>query len=540
MDTDDSNLWIQRSMYYSQEPTSYIYNEIVNAETSRDAFHMREKLLGDFSLFEKTFLQPSQHVQAIEGVKGHQKAVEFFGLLSAPHALATSSENASYFESQAGKAVLEHMKDYLFVVIPGFGSHTMQEFSYAYLVEEANRHYKRPLRRPRTKQGDEVFYEDPKIYYGDVAEVGFDVVHPMGDELGNSMGNNVKVADFLASWIRNLPTPYKDKKLILFGYSKGSPIAHHVVQQHEDIRARTRMIVTAAGATQGTSAARSGLEKLEEISKHADGANPSIAQLSMAGPVILEYLLPLFTQQNNFISEEQLKKWERFFDAKSLQDVMDGARSLTPYESIKWNMTNINKENFSNVTIFNISVLTNIQDMLLPGHVSPELGPELPTQLVPTLILDTENSNTPKLVWEQFSLDNVFLYSTSVGGFENSAGGLFDTQVGWMDTKSMGIDFRPLNASLDEEEIRKLGDELGYPVNGKIPRKELIREQVEGLRFVDLGELRGTHWDLAFRQVYKPDKRMSDTHYVHTFPRRSFLRALVETLTLYKIIEEDK
>lgn len=536
LNEDQINHWIQKSIYYSPEPTSDIYYQIVNSEMSRDAFRAREKLLGDFSVFEENFLQPPEDTKA-KNFGIDKKAEEFFKLLVSPNSLF---KDVDYFQSTVGKAVLEHMKDYLFVVVPGFGSHTMQEFSYAYLVEAANSHYGRPLRRPREKQGNEVIYEDPKTYYGKVSEVGFDVVHPMGSELGNSMGDNENIANFLAEWIRSLPEAYKDKKLILFGYSKGAPIAHHVVQQHEDIRNRTRMIITVAGVTQGTSIAQSGLEKIEKLleNKGAD-ANSIIGQLSMAGPLVLEKILPLLLhprQSAPFILEEQVEDWKRFFEVKNMAEVLDGARSMTPYERVKWNMRHVNKENFSNIAVFNLSVLTNIKDLLLPGPISSELGPELPTQIMPNI--DPENPTN--LDWKNFSIDNLFLYSTSIAGFEESAGGLFDTQVGWMDTKSMAIDFRPLSDSLSEEEIKKLETELAYTVDASIPRKELIKEQTEGLDFIDLGELRGTHWDLAFRQVYKPDERISEEHYVHTFPRSSFLNALLETLTLYKIMNEDK
>ena len=148
---------------------------------------------------------------------------------------------------------------------------------------------------------------------------------------------------------------------------------------------------------------------------------------------------------------------------------------------------------------------------------------------------------TGKLNKNSFSRDNAFLVGTSHDLFGRGDGGLADTQVAWLDTKSMPLDQRPLSLTLREDELVEL--ERQYTARTGLaslpqgfrtmPRMELIRavnlqqgRTMNNLNIIDLGELRGTHWDIAFRNVYKSGRN-------HLFPRKAMLTALVETLAVY-------
>ncbi|MCB0385162.1 MAG: hypothetical protein KDD43_07195, partial [Bdellovibrionales bacterium] len=463
-------------------------------------------------------------------------------------AQADFKDGLNYFDTGLGSEVFATLSDTVMVVVPGFGSHTMKDYSYSELVKMANAYYGRPLDRPREEiQGtDQVKYEDPTVFYArNKKPLGFDVIHPMGYELGNSMGYNSDVAEQLAKWINRLPAEYAKKKLIFVGYSKGTPIAHHLIQEHEDIRKRTKAIFTIGGVAQGAVPAQSGLNMIMD----AVGANNQdelIAKLKQGQEDFLKMAGPYLSQAAGFALSladspgvqkllgslgvdisAMVGDLQNFIHTQQMLEVFKGVYDMTPYTRVKWALKNLNNKELDqeDLTVFNLSVLTNVQDFLAPGGYD-EFGPVLPPQVVPQF---TDKG----ILWTRFSLDNIFLHATSLGAFEEAPGGLFDTQVAWLDTKSFVLDQRPLNHSLSQKEMDDLSREMGQAISPTTPRNQLIAKQdLEGLNFVDLGEIRGSHWDISFNQVYKPPKNVKE-YYEHFFPRDAYYRSILETYAVY-------
>ena len=217
---------------------------------------------------------------------------------------------------------------------------------------------------------------------------------------------------------------------------------------------------------------------------------------------------------------------------------IEGVLDLSNYESIQWNLKNYNNQKFTKpLSVFNISMITNVKDFIRPNA-------QLFTTLTPPLIVP-QFTGQSQINYKQFSKDNVFLYLTSISGFEESVGGMFDTQVAWLDTKSMALDARPLTHSLDSTQLAMLKDRLAKegvnlpPGFAAMPRKDLLKalsnehQGLSNVNFVDIGEFRGTHWDVAFEQVYKPANPQQE-YYQHQFPRRALQASVIELLAIYK------
>ncbi|MGE3973403.1 MAG: hypothetical protein AB7F59_02620, partial [Bdellovibrionales bacterium] len=408
-------------------------------------------------------------------------------------------------------------------------------------------------------------------------EIGLDVVHPSGYELGNSMGKDADSAFCLKKWVEGLPPAYANKKLVFLGYSKGAPITHALVALHPSIRQRTLALITIAGATQGSIAAQDGINKLVKVEQELhpndnietpEQAKQKIISKAENGSAalsgIVEKLLGLSPYEYNLATSflkalagpaaaEMGLMGIDSQDTARLNTAFDGVVALTNYERIKWNLINLNDSNFDQpLAVMNLSAITDKKDLLLPCPVSP-LKELCPPTIIPQPLPQGGIEHT------LFSRDNFFLYITSRLGFSSAAGGMFDTQVAWLDTKSMDLDRRPISQSLTEKQIKLLARELkeALPAEkieslmmelrnwgktsledlGSIPRFKVLRalQNPQNLDFIDLGDLRGTHWDSAFEQVYRPDPKVSSQFYVHTFPRKAFLTALVETLALYQL-----
>ena len=422
----------------------------------------------------------------------------------------------------------------------------------------------------------------------------------MGEVLGNTMGDNTTIVKYFAQWLRDLPKEYASKKFIFFGYSKGASIAHHMLAEQKDIRDRTRYIVTLGGVVQGAipaKAALSSVEKLidkspteiandlknpKEFMKGLKSALGSAAAELLKSDLVKDLMSVIGININNvfddyvkqfqlahgveyYVTEleigktpsgwrpqdvkETIKDFRLYFprrkETKEVKRVVGGTDAMTAKSRIIWNLNNLapisdglaNSNNRNNVpvAIFNISSLTDIKDLLLPEDVADQY-PLHPPTFVPQL------SNTG-VVWEDFSLDNVFLHATSIEGFQMAPGGLFDTQVAWLDTKSMPLDMRPLTESLDEKELSEL--KYANHLNTGFINRTFARniffsdEDLKGLSFIDLGEMRATHWDIAFRQVYRADKAINPggADFIHRLPRMAMYAAILETLAIYKIMD---
>lgn len=514
--------------------------------------------------------------------------------------------NTNYFQTPEGKMVANSLSDTVLVVIPGFGSHTIPDYTYPEIVQEANFMHG----RPETRQVGDSGGADPQPTYAAGQSPGefyasgpngFDIVHPMGREMGDTMGNDDDVAqrlhDFLVcpagvSTKTCLPASYANKKLILVGYSKGCPVAHNMVSRFKDVRDRTLAIVTIAGVNQGALPAEEGFRTIEQILKKN---NPHDAMDAIkTGHIDLKTLSPKYTAElaaliamgsgskvvKQFIAnppmneDEIVMRLNSALNTDQIEEALEGIYDMTQYQRLRWNLVHMNDTVFDDkINIFNLSVLANLDDFAAPdGWSNTEVSH--PSSIFPQFKLSPQG----KLALdEQFlSRDNLFLFFTSLSGFATAPGGMFDTQVAYADTKSLPLDDRSIynvlhyipnpkkmgdaksaaqekyleQLSLQEitalaADVNKEREALGLkdlpPGFEMKSKRELITElgSMKNLNLVDLGDLRGTHWDTAFCEVYKANgvtkcKADDPEHYTHTFPRKAMLSALLETMAIYK------
>ena len=549
-----------RAMFYSPRDPNVVYNYIRNSPSSEVAVKRSYEAFG----FEnnRKYLESKNGLGNVSGIDrlANSGAGDLLAALTQQHRVRIDSSK-NYFDTEIGQTVLESLKDYLLVVVPGFGSHTMSDYTYAELVEAANTYYGRPAKREATKDKftGEMLYvgeNSPEQFYLEKPgspELKLDVVHPLGYELGNSMTRDKDTAQYLKEWVEALPPRYKDKKIIFFGYSKGSPIAHNCVQLFPSMRKRTQLIVTLAGATQGSIAAQSGMDILLRFTR-SENKEGAIQKLTSKVNVLRSFIRNLLGSTAGMMtSPEQADYFTgvngssimalfglvgKVADAKAFSKSLDGVDDLTNFQRIKWNLLHLNDDDFDRpLTVMNFSVITMAKDLFYPGQIRDDQDLEPP--LVVPQFLDSGKIND-----SFFSRDAVFLHLTSILGFMQAPGGLFDTQVGWMDSKSMQLDQRPLSESLSDERLVTLAKEVKAETGFDLPkgfesmdRSQLLRtfnelrgKTLKNLKAIDLGDVRGNHWDISFRQVYKPE---TGKYYEHRFPRKAALTGLVETVALW-------
>ena len=144
--------------------------------------------------------------------------------------------------------------------------------------------------------------------------------------------------------------------------------------------------------------------------------------------------------------------------------------------------------------------------------------------------------------WKRFSMDSFLLHLTSLAAFERSPYGMMDTQVTWPDSKSFFLDPRPLKAQFTENEISRIYDKLNlnwdkphFDEFNNAPRNKLIPEEFrKNLKFIDLGEVRGSHWSIPFTQAIRIPNSHPMLSFKNQFPRKEFLLSIIQTYALYK------
>ena len=130
-----------------------------------------------------------------------------------------------------------------------------------------------------------------------------------------------------------------------------------------------------------------------------------------------------------------------------------------------------------------------------------------------------------------------------------------DTQVSWGDSKFFPQDNRNLLASFTADELKNLYEDpelspflknaqisfeqwQNSKRNQLIPAKDLI-----GLKFLDLGEVRATHWSVAFHQVSPALPPLTKEPYFNPFPQKQLVTSLLEIIALHKFsveVEKEK
>jgi len=457
----------------------------------------------------------------------------------------------------------EDRQSVAFVMVPGYAAHTIKYYIFEEMVMDANRFHGRPAERPILfEDGIDLEFEDQASYYarGESGRLGFDILHPAGKELGNTTGRNAETADLIYEWVRGLPERYADTKLIFLGYSKGAPIVFEMLERHPDLARRTIGCVTYGGVVQGTHVARVILDQAATLLRDVP-IGEFVDRLRAEDPDHLGRVLsPLFAHVDlSWLSLPRIRsvfdilgyditpierQVDRILGGREVRELLDGARDMTPLERTRWNLKYLCDETFrSSFYICNLSALTNVKDFVRPLHPSLDGSPGR-SLITPALTADGQ------LDWKHLSLDAVFLYATSIDGFKNAPAGLFDTQVDLANTKSPLLDRRPLAVSLTADEIADLwaDDDLAALMRSRgidtldafarTPRRELFPPACcRNIESIDLGEFRGHHWSL-FVQALRAPAELSTEHAVWEFPRKAFMRALLQVLALHNLLRQ--
>ncbi|MBF0298385.1 MAG: hypothetical protein HQK51_06675, partial [Oligoflexia bacterium] len=555
--------------------------------------------------------------------------------------LATNAINGLSFQ----KGSKEKRKKAL-VLMPGFAGHTIKDYIFEEIVIDANKYFDRPAVRPLvdTKGPTVVAAEDAQEFYGSKYtskhEKNFDILHPVGTELGNSIGANAKNEEDLRKFLLSLteecsihlmyekptkqdecpalvlegeelhsydyngsivkeyplergasveileklelpfsqgptflnknlcemitsfgghttPAPYKDTDFTLLGYSKGAPIILEMLQKYPELQEKVDGVITFAGVVQGASVAREILGKIESFIGGKE-ALKSIDKLLQTNPELLSSLLTcvdgnLSTINLNFPALKSIlervgvkteiieDKITSYLKTLNFADVISGATDLTPYERIKWHLKYFNDKHFKKKMFFmNMSAINDPSIVVRPRDEDP-FKPKSPSPIVPML------NDDGSVAWEHFSPDAAFLYLSSLAGFEGASAGLYDAQVELAHTKSLLLDNRPLSESLTKEELEKLWldkDMQEIFKQRKIttieqliktPRNKLIpASETTNIKTIDLGEIMGHHWS-PFKQALKLPEEITKKYAAWKFPRKAYMSALVQTMSLYNL-----
>lgn len=531
------------SMYYNESGFQATSEAILNSRSSEEAFMKRESYLGmtreKYAGLLKASTLRSLQVPSANGANAQQ----LVATLVTPQA-----PSANYFETPHGRAVSQALKNYVFLVLPGFASHTIADYTWPEIVKQANSHQGREEIRIGLPKGDPNLHTAYLQFYSK-GDNGFDVIHPMGYELGYSMGHDADSARELAAWLRGIKSlpRFANKRIVILGYSKGTSIAHSLVATYPDVAKDVAAIITMAGVAQGAVPAESGVNKAMEAlniksqDEFVNKVETTVALASVVGtslaPAMMGAALGPNVPADVPVNAIATKALQQVAAAPENARVLEGIVDMSQFQRTKWNLLNMNDAKIqSKITIFNLSAIANMKDFLIP---QPITNPNQPLS-TPTIVPQLTTSGIDE---RKFSRDDGFLYATSISGFRESPGGLFDAQVAWLDTKSMMLDRRPLADTFKPNQIKELQSELadqglslpnGYEA---IPRNRLLaavsNNQMKNMNFVDLGEMRGTHWDLAFEEVYK-SRQPAATDYHHTFPRLALQESVLEFLAIYE------
>lgn len=546
-------LKVKESIYYNEDKFDKIFNSIGEERTSIGVFERREKLLSNKKTIKKLIKGKITN-------QDFENAEPFIELLNQQLSKSTGPIG-NYFATKLGQKVMKALKDTVFIVLPGFGSHTIQEMVLPELVDEINEYYGRKNSRPYIKTLFDAKYLDYRIYYKKPnREHSFDIIQPMGKEMGTSTSYHELNSKMLKEWIDNLPEHYADKKIVFIGYSKGATIASHIISVFSDIRDRTRAIFSLGGALQGSNNAETVLRSIYEV-------NPSVSQYEFKESIqnvpktsdlddLTEKLLKNYLKDYAFLSTlarnasklppSYKKVLQDLLDQATggdLKDLLGGLYEEGQFYMLNWNLENLNEKYFDRpVALFNLSFIANMKDFLQRGPIT-ETGGKRPPEIVPQLSpsgIDTS----------RFSVDFLAQTLTSLSIFEKSPLGMTDTQIAWNDSKSPLLDHLPLKISFTDKELKKVYENkkfksffqknnISFADFRSIPRKDLYKKRgVDGMHFIDLGEVRGTHWSCMFRQVLRIPGVPEHNSHIHSFPHKSMFKSIIETYTIYKIIRD--
>ncbi|RLA63897.1 MAG: hypothetical protein DRQ88_01275 [Epsilonproteobacteria bacterium] len=547
-------LKVKESVYYNEEKFENIFNQIMEPITSIGVFEKREKLLSNKKTLKKL-------------IKGKLTNQDFKQAESFVNSLNSQLKKdtgpiGNYFETRLGQKVMKTLKNSVFIVLPGFGNHVIQEMLLPELVDEINEYYGRNHTRPfiKTLFGDAQFLDYRNYYKRPNRKHQFDVIQPMGKEMGTTTSLHEINGKDLKLWIDNLPDHYASKKIVFLGYSKGATVASHIVSTYSDIRDRTRAIISLGGPLQGSNNAENIIRNIYDLNPSTGRYefNESLENLPKTSSIVdlTQNLLKNYLKDYPILASlakniQNLppsfrKILQDYLDQATggdLKDLLGGLYEEGQFYMLDWNLKNLNDQHFDRpIALFNLSFMANLKDFIQRGPIT-ESGGKLPPEIVPQVTMGGINTS-------RFSADFFFQTLASLSVFEKSPGGLTDTQVAWNDSKFPLLDHLPLKISFNDNELKDIYENNSFKVffqKNKIsfkrfrsmPRKDLYKMKgIKGMHFIDLGEVRGTHWSSIFRQVLRiPGVPEYSTH-IHSFPHKSMFKSLIETYAIYQIIRD--
>ena len=557
--------------YTAYTPNSF--NESIAATsgvgTSSEAYRMRQKVFDNpqnYALISQLSFAASipSAIQEIAAVSAYLRGIEANRnrAIGSDENFFTSPEAANFIEALAygkGKAKAQQVA---MIMMPGYAAHAIKFGIFPEIAADMNTVWGREAARPLLGEanGIDLSFEDAKTYYGKSAggPSAFDMLAPAGTEMGNTVGAHAETAELLAKWLQDLPPRFSNSKLILFGYSRGAPVVLEMLKRHPELKSRVIGLVTYGGVIQGTHVARSTATELRAylgkrsiaevvdmirskgVTKSIDAIAPFISSFDLGFlkmPVIKD-IMDLFEVDSAHI-EAQV---DRLMEGREVRELLAGADDLAPVVRTAWNLRNFDNDLLDPGTfIFNLSGIADIS--MFASRLAANNQRQRSSALITPKLKDDG-----RIDWQSFSLDAWFLYLSSLEGFKMAPGGLYDTQVDLQHGKTPWLDQSPLSASLlpeelaslwGEDDIRKKMQASGITSLAQFsntPRSELLgAAQWNHIRAYDLGEFKGHHWSL-FHQAFRAPPDVSLDHAIWEFPRKAFMRALLQTIALYNVV----
>ena len=559
-----------KSLYHNSRPFPELYKILTNETSSLKAFEKRESLLSNKKTFSKLLKWPIARIR----YKESKSLVSKYNTYFRPEKNKLPQKN--FFKRPLGKELVQELKDTVFIVLSGFGSHLIDEPPFMETLREINAFYGRGPKRPKIKRFGEktLFMPHNEFYQKTGKPLMMDIIYPMGDELGNTLGSHQENATKLKKWIENLPKAYHGKEIVFIGYSKGLTLALELVKDSPRIQKRTKAIFSLSGPQQGSLNLRLVIKDLMKIT----GRQSLKEMAELAKNLELRGFLKILSSK---INEEDKTEYQKLFKLfylikmgelpKSLLEKAEsflsedssiffkGVIEQTPSYRLKWNLENLNDSYYKYpLSIFSVSFLTNVKDFFhkfdlksqrfkFNNELVPRIRPSITEKPFPLSSFDTGNKLAGffnKVVyWKDFSLDSFILHLTSIAAFERSPGGLMDTQIAWGDSKSFFLDHRPLAYQFSKKELLKIYQNLDidktnltfYEFLNNERRSLISKGQRKNLNFVDLGELRGTHWNIPLTQAARIPGSHPKLGHVNSFPRKPLLISILQTYALYKL-----
>jgi pimeloyl-ACP methyl ester carboxylesterase len=538
---------IKESIYYHPKPFETIYQDIMEEPTSLGIVEKKEKVLSNDRTLENLLRRKFSKLDFYRtGARGFVDFLE-------KEFEKEEGPIGNYFETSLGQSMMDILQDTIFIILPGFGNHLIQEMVFPDLVEEINEYYGRARSRP--------FFQDSVIsyreYYGNPSrEIKFDILQPMGKEIGSTFAIHSEQSKALKDWIIQLPSFYSDKNIVFIGYSMGATLALQILADFPEIRDRTRGIISLGGPLQGSTLAdflsktiynlapSSGVNDLKEklaslpgklqFEKVIKSLSNNAFEKSLFFKNIIEKIP--FLSENFKLSANQL--FERIFYEDS-RVILEGLYEEGTTHMLDWNLKYLNQEYFDRpIALFNLSFLANYKDFLIRGPIGED-GSKKPPEIIPQFLergIDTK----------AFSLDLFSQILISFNNQETIPGGLTDSMVNWNNSKFPIFDPLPLKDTYLKPVLQNayqtndfLKSNFSYENFISLPRKEIFQSKGLGeMDFVDLGEVRGTHWSCFFRQVVRLPTMDEKLSHVHSFPHKALLKSIIETYGIYKLIRD--